>query len=284
MKKILALTLAVMFALFAFAGCGSNGGDEDATKPASEQTDKILDGQGNEVTELVVGFDAEFPPFGFVAEDGSYDGFDLAVAKEVADRLGIGFKATPIDWNSKDTELNSGTINCIWNGFTYNGRETEYTWSDCYYDATIVVVVKADSGIKALADLAGKTVMVQEGSSGLDALNSDENKSVTDSFKKLVTLPDYNSGFMELEQGSVDAVVADYGVAAQNMSKKEGQYIVLDDVISKEQYAVGFKLGNVGLCEAVNDKLHEIAADGTMNTIAQKYVDSGLVLESIILK
>ena len=111
-----------------------------------------------ETQKLIVGFDAEFPPFGFIAADGTYDGFDLAMAKELCARLGWEYEAVAIDWNSKDAELSSGTINCIWNGFTYTGRENDYTFSDPYVDNSIVMVVKAGSGITSLADLAGKSV------------------------------------------------------------------------------------------------------------------------------
>ena len=142
MKKIFALMLCVLLCL-SLCACGSGSG---------KQT-------------LIVGFDAEFPPFGFIAADGSYDGFDLAMARELCKRLGWEYKEVAIDWNSKDTELASGNINCIWNGFTYTGREDEYTWSDPYVDNSIVLVVKKDSGIASKADLAGKTVMAQAASS-----------------------------------------------------------------------------------------------------------------------
>ena len=138
--------------------------------------------------KLIVGFDAEFPPYGFLAEDGSYDGFDLAMAKEVCDRLGWEFEAVPIDWDAKDAELSSGNINCIWNGFTYTGREDQYTWSEPYVDNSIVLVVKADSGISSLADLAGKTVMAQAGSSAVDAVADKE--GFKDSLGGYIELPD----------------------------------------------------------------------------------------------
>ena len=230
---------------------------------------------------LIVGFDAEFPPYGFIAEDGSYDGFDLALAKEVCARLGWSFEAVPIDWDAKDAELSAGNINCIWNGFTYTGREEEYTWSDPYVDNSIVLVVKADSGIASLADLAGKTVRAQAGSSAVDAVADIE--GFKDSLGGYIELPDYNTGFMELKQGTVDAIAADIGVATYQIANNEGEYVILEEALSSEQYAIGFLLGNTELRDIVNEQLLAIAEDGTMMEIAQNYVDAGLVLEGLIL-
>jgi len=259
MKKILCLALALVMTMALLAGCGG----------------------GSKKQKLIVGFDAEFPPYGFLAADGSYDGFDLAMAEELCKRLDWEFKAVPIDWTAKDTELKGGNINCIWNGFTYTGRENEYTWSDPYVDNSIVVVVKADSGIKTLADLAGKKVMTQGASSAADAING--NEAFKSSLKEVVELADYNSGFMELKQGTVDAVAADIGVAAFQIAQNGSDYVMLTEAISTEQYAVGFLLGNTELRDAVNSELKKMAADGTMLEIGKKYVDKGLVLDNLCM-
>ncbi len=261
MKKTLCLILALTMIL-ALAGCGKTAA------PAEKQ-------------KLIVGFDAEFPPFGYIAADGSYDGFDLALARELCARLGWDFEAVPIDWNAKDAELSSGNINCIWNGFTYTGREDEYTWSDPYVDNSIVLVVKADSGISALSDLAGCSVMAQAASSAVDAL--DANAAFKASLKEVVELPDYNTGFLELKQGTVAAVAADLGVASYQIANNGGDFVILGEPISTEQYAVGFLKGNTALRDAVNAELLKMAADGTMMKIAEKYVDVGLVPESLCL-
>lgn len=185
--------------------------------------------------------------------DGTYDGFDLAMAKELCARLGWEYEAVAIDWNSKDAELSSGTINCIWNGFTYTGRENDYTFSDPYVDNSIVMVVKADSGITSLADLAGKSVMAQAASSAVDAIN--ENEDFKASLKEVVELGDYNMGFMDLAQGTVDAVAADLGVAQYQIANNDGDYVILDEPLSTEQYAIGFLKGNTELRDAVNAEL-----------------------------
>ena len=270
-KKLFAILLAAAM-LLTLCACGDKApaSTPGSDAPADAPTQK-----------LIVSFDAEFPPFGFIAEDGSYDGFDLAMAKELCARLGWEFEAVPIDWTQKDNELSSGAINCIWNGFTCTGREDLYTWSDPYVDNSIVVVVKADSGIKTLADLAGKTVMAQAASSAADAING--NEAFKSSLKEVIELADYNMGFMELKQGTVDAIAADLGVAAYQIANNEGEYIILDEPISTEQYAVGFLKGNTELRDAVNAELKKMAEDGTMLKIAEKYVDAGLVIDSLCL-
>ena len=277
MKKILAVLLGVLLVLSLFA-CAKSNPTEPSTDPKDE---KVTSSADTQTQKLIVGFDAEFPPFGFVAEDGSYDGFDLAMAEELCKRLGWEFEAVAIDWNSKDAELSAGNINCIWNGFTYTGRENEYTWSDPYVDNSIVLVVKADSGITSLADLSGKSVMAQAGSSAVDAI--EEKEDFKASLKEVVQLADYNTGFLDLDNGSVDAVAADLGVATFHISSKEGQYVILDEPLSTEQYAVGFLLGNTELRDAVNAELLKMAQDGTMMSIAENYVDEGLVLDSLCL-
>ena len=292
MKKTLALILALCM-LMTLCACSVSVSTssssststepapaEEAAAPAEEAEEVAEEAPEEPAQKLIVGFDAEFPPFGFVAEDGSYDGFDLAMAAELCARLGWDFEAVAIDWNSKDAELSSGAINCIWNGFTYTGREEDYTWSDPYVDNSIVLVVKADSGIASMADLEGKNVMSQAASSATDAINANEEfaKSVS-----VVELADYNMGFMELNQGTVDAVAADLGVASYQISANDGSYVILDEAISTEQYAVGFLKGNTELRDAVNAELLKMAEDGTMMKIAENYVEFGLVLDSLCL-
>jgi polar amino acid transport system substrate-binding protein len=260
MKKLVCLALSLALVL-SLAACG-----------------KKTEGKN----KLIVGFDAEFPPFGYIDEKGNYDGFDLAMAQEVCKRLGWEYEAVAIDWDSKDAELSSGNINCIWNGFTYTGRENDYTWSEPYVDNSIVLVVKADSGIGSKADLAGKSVMAQAGSSAVDALEADES-GFTKSLKEVVQLADYNMGFMELDQGTVDALAVDLGVAMAQINQKSGAYKILDETVSTEQYAVGFLKGNTELRDKVNEQLLAMAKDGTMLKIAEQYVDEGVVIDSLCL-
>lgn len=225
---------------------------------------------------FIVGFDAEYPPYGYVDDNGGYKGFDLDLAKEFCKRTGYEFKAQPIDWNSKDLELNSGNIDCIWNGFTLTGRENDYTWTFPYVDNSIVLVVRADSNIKKKSDLAGKVVMGQSGSSAITALDEEENAELKKSFKSLEQCPDYNSGFMNLEQGSIDCLAVDIGVAKFHLNQKNGQFIQLEEKLSSEQYAIGFKKGNTKLRDEVEKVLTEMYKDGTFMKIAENYSDFAL--------
>ncbi len=225
---------------------------------------------------MIVGFDQEFPPMGFMAEDGSYVGFDLDLAQEAASRLGLEYQAQPIAWDSKDMELESGNIDCIWNGFTITGREDDYEWTEPYMDNAQVFVVNGDSGIETLADLAGKVVECQADSSALAALNEDAELTAT--FAQLLTTADYNSALMDLEQGAVDAVAMDVIVARYQIQQRDANFVVLDETLSSEAYAVGFKKGNTELRDQVQGALEEMAADGTMAEISEKWFGEDLTV------
>lgn len=223
-------------------------------------------------TTFTVGFDAEFPPYGYKDDSGEYVGFDLDLAQEVCDNLGWELVKKPINWDSKDMELNSGSIDCIWNGFTINGREDDYTWSDPYLNNEQVMVVAADSGIEKLDDLAGKNVVVQAASAALDALNSDDNKDLTASFASLTENPDYNTAFMNLDSGAADAIAVDIGVAKYQLSQREeGKYVILDEPIQSEQYGIGFKKGNDELKDTVWEEVLKLYDAGEVDKLAEKY-------------
>lgn len=224
---------------------------------------------------FTVGFDAEFPPYGYKEENGEYVGFDLDLAQEVCDRNGWTLVKKAIDWNSKDMELNSGTIDCIWNGCTINGREDKYTWSTAYIDNSQVVIVKSNSDIKVLEDLKDKIVVVQTASSALAAFTSDDaeekNKELANSFKDLQQVSDYNSAFMNLESGAIDAICLDIGVANYELEKRGSEFIMLDEHVSSEQYGIGFKLGNTELRDEVQKTLFEMKEDGTFDQITEEW-------------
>ena len=285
MKKGLALCMTAVLAMGCLlTGCGSSDtgaksttGSAAAGTEAAETETAGTEAAGTQTTDgekktFTVGFDASFPPYGY-QENGEYVGFDLDLAQEVCDRNGWEIVKTPIDWDAKNIELNGGSIDCIWNGFTMNGREDDYTWTPAYINNTQVFAVNKNSGIKKAADLAGKNVLVQADSSALAALQDEENtdiKALADSFGSLTQVPDYESALMELEAGSADAVAMDEGVALTKQAQNDN-IVILDDVISQEQYGIAFKKGNDELRDQVWSTLLEMEKDGTVDKIAAKY-------------
>ena len=261
MRKLVALALSCAM-VFSMTACGSkdNGSKDNGSKSDSGKT------------TFTVGFDAEYPPFGYKDDNGEYVGFDLDLAQEVCDNLGWELVKKPINWDSKDMELNSGTIDCIWNGFTINGREDDYTWSDPYINNEQVIVVAKDSGIEKLADLKGKNVVVQAASAALDALNNDDNKELKDSFASLTENPDYNTAFMNIDSGAADAVAVDIGVAKYQLAQREeGKYKILDEPIQSEQYGIGFAKGNEELRDTVWAEVMKLYEDGEIDKLAEQY-------------
>lgn len=260
MKKFLALLAVTAMAVGMLSGCGSSA-EEAAEAGASAESG---------ATTFTVGFDAEFPPYGYMDENGDYTGFDLDLAAEVCSRNGWELVKQPIDWDSKDMELSSGSIDCIWNGFTINGREDAYTWSVPYVDNSQVFVVKSDAGIASSTDLAGKIVGVQKDSSALAALEGDA-ADLAATFGELNQYADYNTGFMELEAGAIDALALDIGVANYQIESRGDGFMILEEKLATEQYGIGFLLGNEELKNKVESTLMTMVEDGTFMKIAEEY-------------
>ena len=265
MKKYCAIAAAALlaFALLMVAGCGK--------KTAG--------------SEFVVGFDAEYPPYGFIdttgefGKAGSYVGFDLDLAALVAEEAGWTFKAVPIDWDAKDQLLESGAITCIWNGFTYEGREDSYQWSARYMVNAQVLVVKAGSGITGLADLAGKTVITQMESAGYEVITSDEFADVNKTFKtgSVQVVPTYATAFMQLEAGACDAVICDLSIFAYQDAAKPGAFANVA-TLSSEHYAVGFAKDNPdakAMIAEIDKVLKELDKSGKIKELCDKYASYG---------
>ena len=202
MKKIYLLGVLATIML---AGCSSAKTTESSSVDTSAAESKLTDETTTVATDadttFTVGFDQDFPPMGFVGDDGEFTGFDLDLAAEVAKRLGKEIKYQPIAWDAKDMELTSGNIDCIWNGFSTKNREDKYTWTKPYMKNDQVFVVRSDSDINSFEDLAGKTVEVQIDSSAEAVLK--ENTELSGTFTKLQTVADFNTGFMDLEMGEI---------------------------------------------------------------------------------
>ena len=249
MKKFFAILLAAMMLCFCLAGCAE-----------SAKSDK----------EFVLGLDDSFPPMGYKDESGEIVGFDIDLAKEVCSRLGYELKTQPIDWDSKEVELNNGTIDCIWNGMSVNDeRKENMSLSIPYMKNTQAVVVLADSDIKTLADLEGKIVGAQAGSTAMDAI--DANPDVKASFGELMEIKDNMMAIQELKNGTLDAVVADEILINYYTASETDAYRVLDENLGEEEYAIGFKKDNTALTEEVNGALKEMVKDGTFAEISKKW-------------
>ena len=258
-----------------------------AGAPASDKKAEDKDAPAKEEkTTLVVGLDNAYPPYGFVGDDGNLTGFDIDLATEVAERNGWDLELEAIDWDAKDALLNQGTINCIWNGFTMEGREGKYAFSKPYMHNEQVVVVKADSGIDSLEGLAGKNVMTQVDSAALDVLEDEEGqKALADTFAggAAQTIGDYNNAFMQLESGAVDAVACDLSIADYQMAAKPGVFVKLEP-LSTENYAVGFaKDGDAAMVDAVNKTLKEMYDDGTIAELCEKWGEYGITIDNWVL-
>ena len=272
------------FLLFSLLGSllvACSGASSAKTDTASQAQSGGTGEESKTGKTFTVGFDQEFPPMGFVDQDGSYTGYDLALAKEVAKRLNFTFVPKPINWDAKDLELNSGNIDCIWNGFTMEDREDKYTFVGPYMANRQVFVVAESSKIKNLSDLKGKTVEVQKDSSGLNALNREENKAMKDGFASLVEVGDYQTAMMDLESGACDAICMDSVVAEYQIKSSKKPFAILKDSLSEEKYGIGFKKGNTELADQVYKTLMAMKEDGTVDQITEKWFGSkdGFVLE-----
>ncbi len=266
-KLLAGLTAAFILCAAMLVGCGSS---DNAGVPADSNT-------------FVVGFDQSYPPYGFVGDDGQFTGFDLELAAEVCDRNGWTVKYEPIDWDAKDTLLKSGAITCIWNGFTLEGREDKYAFSDPYMLNGQVIVVKTDSGIKSVKDLQGKAVVTQVASAAWDVLQGDK-ADVAKTFGSLETRPEFNTAFMELESGAADAVACDLSIAEFQKAAKPGKYVVLNETLSDEHYAVAFAETNPEQAKVVTQTLKQMNDDGFIKDLCDKYSEYGISYDNWLVK
>ena len=263
MKKkltVLMLAFTMVFTMLAVTACGGGQSEEKA-----EETGY---GEGYVFKQ---GFDLDYRPYSYVDDNGENGGFDVEMAKAVCDYYGWKYEAVPFNWDAKDAELNAGSCDCIWSGFTINGREDDYCWSKPYSDNTQKIMVKKDSGIAALADLAGKKVGVQTATSAYDLLNDEEGqKALADTFASLEVYDTYTIAITDLNAGAVDAVAVDATRAAEAMANDEN-LVCLEENLGSEQYGIGFRKDDTELCEKVNAALDALAADGTVAKIAANY-------------
>lgn len=249
MKKIVAAVTAILVLALCLVGCAPKAEDDN---------------------KFVLGLDDSFPPMGYKDDNGDIVGFDIDLAEKVCEKLGYELVLQPINWDSKDVELSSGGVDCLWNGFSINEKRKEtMNLSIPYMKNTQAVVVLADSDINTLSDLSGKIVGVQAGSTAMDAIDS--KPEVKKTFGELIELDDNMMAIQELKAGTLDAVVADEILINYYTSSDSAAFKVLEENFGEEEYAIGFKKGNDELTEAVNGALRELAEDGTFAEISNKW-------------
>lgn len=259
-RKAVIMILILVFAIASFAACGGSGAK------ATDESLKYVQDRG----KLIMGLDDSFPPMGFRNEQNEIVGFDVDVAKAVAEKLGVELVLQPIDWNAKEQELATKNIDCIWNGMSVNEeRKKNMTLSVAYMDNNMALVVRSGEGIDTLADMKDKSLALQAGSSAMDALNSKE--EFKKSLKEVVELKDNVQALMNLETKAVDAVLMDDVVARYYIEVNEKPFVVLEETLATEEYAVGFRKGDEALKAAVEDALKELAKEGKLAEISEKW-------------
>ena len=193
------------------------------------------------------------------------------MAQAVCDYYGWKYEAVPFNWDAKDAELNAGSCDCIWSGFTMNGREDDYLWSKAYSDNTQMIMVKKGSGIETLADLKGKNVGVQTSTSAYDLLNDEEGQlELKNTFADLKVYETYTIAFNDLKAGAIDAIAIDV-TSGNYLMSKETDYGFLDEVLGSEQYGIGFRKDDTELCDKINAALDALVENGTYEEIGKKY-------------
>ena len=274
-KKVsILLVLVLIMSIFA-VGCGGGASEEAATTDADTSlTD--LQAKGT----MVVGIDDQFPPMGFVGDDGELTGFDVELAKLVAEKLGVKAEIKPINWDSKEMELNSGKIDVIWNGYTITAdRIKEVEFTKPYLNNQQVLVVANDSTVKTKADLEGKVVGAQVESAGLDALKADPELSAT--VADIPEYDDYLMALLDLGTSRLDAVAIDKILIGYTMAQEPGKYRVLDESLSDEYYGIGCAKGAVALREAIDKALDELYADGSVEELSTKWFGENIVIRDV---
>ncbi|HVI41513.1 MAG TPA: amino acid ABC transporter substrate-binding protein [Anaerovoracaceae bacterium] len=275
-KKVsILLVLVLIMSIFA-VGCGGGAAEEATTAAAADTSLTDLQTKGT----MIVGIDDQFPPMGFVGEDGELTGFDVELAKLVAEKLGVKAEIQPINWDSKEMELNSGKIDVIWNGYTITAdRIKEVEFTKPYLNNQQVLVVANDSTVKTKADLEGKVVGAQVESAGLDALKADPELSAT--VADIPEYDDYLMALLDLGTSRLDAVAIDKILIGYTMAQEPGKYRVLDESLSDEYYGIGCPKGAVALREAIDKALDELYADGSIEELSTKWFGENIVIRDV---
>lgn len=259
MKKLLTVMLVLLTASFMATSC----------KKKTTET-------ANSDNVFILGLDDKFPPMGYRNDNNEIVGFDIDLATEVTKRLGMELKIQPIDWGSKELELNTGKITALWNGLSVSPERSEaMALSKPYLKNRMVIMVKKDSPVAGKADLKGKKVGLQTGSTAVAALEKDPiNKEVTQ-----ITYEDNILALQDLAIGRVDAVILDEVVGRYNDLQKPNTYKLLEDNFAEEYYAIGFKKDNTALRDKVDATIAEMIKDGSASKISQKWFKEDIIVK-----
>lgn len=267
MKRIFTLLFAFT-AILVLAACGSS---DEKTTGTNNATDK------DKTEKIIVGIDDKFAPMGFRDEKNEIVGFDIDYARAAAEHMGVEVEFQPIDWKTKESELISGRIDLIWNGYTITDeRKEKVLFTKPYLENAQVVMTLKDSSIKGLKDLAGTEVGIQSLSSAADALNSNP---IHKEIKTITEFPDNVLALTDLKTGRVQAVVIDAVVAEYYMTQQTETFKLLDESLAPEQYGVGVKPGNEALLEKLQAALDQMNEDGTAAEISTKWFGENKVLK-----
>ena len=262
MKKIIAV-IAAAAALFTMSACGAK-----KTDTASDM--EYIKEKGN----MVIGYTL-FAPMNYM-EDGELIGFETDLAKAVCEKLGVEAKFQEINWDSKEMELNSKTIDCIWNGMTItNERKENMSVSNPYMGNRQVLVVNKDRAAELEASVDGAKIVAEAGSAGEETVLADSFFEKAD----FTAVDSQAKGLMEVKAGVSDAVVLDYIMALGSVGKGTDfeDMVIVDKNFEEEEYGIAFRKGS-DVTAKVNETLKELAADGTLNEIAKRYNLADLLL------
>ncbi|MDD3173528.1 MAG: amino acid ABC transporter substrate-binding protein [Herbinix sp.] len=266
MKKRLISLVMVSLMVLSLAACKKDASGEDNSL-------KYIQDNG----KLVVGLDDAFPPMGFRDDNDNVVGFDIDLAKAVCEKLGVELVLQPIDWDAKNQELDTKSIDCIWNGLSITEEnQANMTMTDAYMSNEISLVVTNGSAITSMADMAGKRLAVQSGSSAETTLTSDDNKEFNASLGQLNPFDTYATALMDMESGNSDAVLMDSVVANYYITTEGKDYKVLSDTLLEDKYGIGFRKGDQALCDAVWNALKELKEDGTVAEISTQWFGSDI--------
>ncbi len=264
MKKSTSWLLGTLAAAILLVGCGKQESPQTqaAAKPVA-------------ITRIVVGLDDNFPPMGFRDKENKLVGFDIDLAREAAKRLGTEVEFKPIDWNAKEAELNGKRVDVLWNGLTITEqRKANIAFTTPYLENRQIVVVTAKSPIKTKADLVGKVVGLQDGSSAVEAVEKD---GAAKSVKEIKKYGDNVAALMDLSTGRLDALVVDEVVGRYYLSKKPGEYVVLEDNFGTEEYGVGVRKDDGELLAKLQKTMDEMKKDGSAGRISTQWFGKDIV-------